>query len=171
MRSINCLVLHRAGAQCLWEITAANCLLPRTQRNELCARGWFLHTSQRHLHLHLQEWDWWVGLKSRFLVLLISDWGSSEAPLFSRWSPLSDWPWGPSVETWFPGPSVSGIFWLCEVDHLPHGSVKVQICLCSCREGFCGHEQQGDIRGVSGRSSLVSLVRQLPPVKQCQNLC
>ena len=138
-----------------------------------CVRGgWFLPTSQRHLNVHLQEWDWWMGLKPRFLVLLISDWGSPEAPLLSRWSPLGTWPWEPSVETWFPSPSVSGIFWLCECEHLPHGSIKVQICLCSCREGFCGHEQQGNIRGVSGRSSLVSLVRQPPPVKQiCASTC
>ena len=46
-----------------------------------CVRGgWFLPTSQRHLHLHLQAWDCWMGLKSGFLVLLLADWGSPEAP-------------------------------------------------------------------------------------------
>lgn len=61
-----------------------------------------------------------------------------------------------------------------ECEHLPHGSTKVRVCLCSCREGFfvCGHEQQGDIRSVSGRSSLVSLMRQPPPGKRiCASNC
>lgn len=113
-----------------------------------CVLGWFLHTSQRHLHLHLQEWDWWVGLKSRFC--------SVDTRQEVKWRPFSSpgghpWVIGLGGLQWKHGsqvhPSVgfSGSVRL----HLPHGSAKVQICSRSCREGFCGHEQQGDIKGVS----------------------
>lgn len=61
-----------------------------------------------------------------------------------------------SIRQWdFPG-SVG-------VEHLPHGSVKVQICLHSCRRFAMDMSSKTTSRVCLSRSLLVSLVRQPPP--------
>lgn len=105
--------------------------------------------------------------------LAVSRLRQPQGPLSSRGG--HPWEIGLGGPQWKHGsqvhPSV-GFSGSVECEHLPHGSTKVRVCLCSCREGFCGHEQQGDIRSVSGRSSLVSLVRQPPQGKWiCASNC